>query len=124
MAGNQTSHACDKQQGLKDNSASLVLESLVVELQDGNSGCRAQKFVQVVESKEHGDAIGPGSDEADHYCGHDRNRDVLLGLRYLLRQVCCGVQAGEDPVRVDQANDECNAILLPSCGIDKVAKDV
>ena len=46
-----------------------------------------------------------------------------LGLGNLLSEMSCRVQTGEDPVRVNQTNDEGHTIRLPSCSITEMTED-
>lgn len=124
VAGDETTHTSDDKQGLQNNSTGLVVQGLVVELQDGDLGGRVDEFAQVLETEEHGDAVEPRGGEANTHSGQDGDGDVALRLGHFLGHVRGGVETGEDPVRVDETNNEGHAVGLPSGRVDKLRKDV
>lgn len=124
VAGDQTSHSSNQEQGLQDNSAGLVVQGLVVKLQNRDLRGRVDELVQVLQTEEHGNAVEPGSGETNGNRGQDGNRDVHLWLRYLLSHVSGRVQTGEDPVGVDQSNNKRHAVRLPPRRVDEMRKDI
>ena len=124
VAGDLAAHARDNKQGFQHDGAGLVAQGLVVEVQDGHAGRRVDQLIQVLDTEEHRDAVRPRSHEPDAHRRHDGDRDVFLRLRDFLGQMRRRVETGEDPVRVDQPDDEGHAIRRPPGRIDEVAEDV
>ncbi|KAL2384445.1 hypothetical protein RJZ90_001925 [Blastomyces dermatitidis] len=123
MRGDLAAEAGAEDQGFQGDGAGFAVQGLVEELEDGDAGRRADECLEVTQAEEHGHAVEPGGGEADGDGAADGNGDGALRARDLLGKVGGRVKTGEDPIGVDEADDEGDAVGFPACVVDEGGKD-
>lgn len=123
VARNLAPHTRNDDHRLQDHRSGSRLQRLIEQFQDRHPGGRSTQRRQIVHAEEHSDGEGPGGQEANGDGAHDGNGHHAFGVCDLLGHVRGTVEAGKGPVRVDEADDEGDAVLLPAGGVDKVGED-
>lgn len=123
VRGDLASNTGHQDQGLEHDGACLVAQRLVEELKDWHAGGGVEQGLQVADTEEHGDTVEPHRGEADGDGAQDGDGDALLWLADLLGHVGGGVEAGKDPVSVDETDDVRNPVRLPAGRVDERRED-
>lgn len=123
VGGNLASKAGAENQGFQGDGTGLAAQGLVEEFENGHAGWRADESFEIAQAEEHGHAVEPGGGKADSDSAADGDGDGSLGTSDLLCHVGGGVETSEDPVGVDQADDEGDAVGFPARVVDEGRKD-
>lgn len=86
----------------------------------GGGQCHA---LEVLDGEHHGNGERPCCTEPDGDGAADGQRDGLFRSRDFFSHVCGAIEACKCPLRVHEANDKRNSVVLPASVVDEGCKD-
>lgn len=79
--------------------------------------------LEVLDAEHHGNGERPCCTESDGNGAADGQRDGLFRSRDFFSHVRGAIEACERPLRVHEADDKCNPVVLPASVVDEGCKD-